>query len=282
MNPTATTATLRKGLCHGMVVNFGNLAFGRTRIISTCRLVGHSSKGESMKVDYLKGTGNHATYKGKDESMSVSIKGITKVGIESPVNQLRQAFTTIPDAFNRKVNDQTGRKVITNIPTQLLGNRIMSVTIAYLQGENGITVELQDYMPAREVESGVLNKGLSGNVYSDYRTGNLPDDRIGLREFWSVLTYFSGCMLTGMLPTPVKPSGQSTIMSEFISFWLVGNNLTVDSVAVVGKNDARMVYTNADFTNVYNAFQSNAERILNTWSDRQGKGGSKSGQINWV
>lgn len=235
-----------------------------------------------MKADYLSSTGNNATYKGKGLMMSVSIKGITKVQIENPVQQIRNAFTTIPDSFNRKVNEQTGRKVITNIPTQLLGNRIMSVTVEYLQGDNQIAVELQDYMPAREVESGVLNKGLAGNVYSDYRTGNLPDAKIGLREFWSVLSYFSGCMLTGMLPTPVKPSGQSTIMSQFINVWLADNQLSVDSVAVTGKNDSRMVYTGQDFTNVYNAFQSNATRILDTWADRQGKGGSKSGQINWV
>ncbi len=147
--------------------------------------------------------------------MTVSIKGITKVGIGEPINQLRQAFTRIPDSFNRKVNEQ-GRKVITNIPTQLLGNRVMSAAVTFVQGDDSITVDLIDFMPARDVESGKLSKALAGNVYSDYRTGNLPDDRIGLREFWGVLSYFVGCMLTGMLPTPVKPSGQSTIMSEFI------------------------------------------------------------------
>lgn len=214
--------------------------------------------------------------------MTVTIKGITKVLIENPIQQIRQAFTTIPDAFNRKVNDQTGRKVITNIPTQLLGNRIMSTEVQYSQGENLITVNLANWMPARDLTSGQLAKGLAGQFYADYRTGNLPDDRIGLREFWSVLSYFSGCMLTGMLPTPVKPSGQSTIMSEFISYWLTGNKLQIDSLSITGKNESRMVYTAADFTNVYNAFQSNATRILDTWSDRQGKGGSKSGQIEWV
>ena len=214
--------------------------------------------------------------------MTVSIKGITKVQIDSPVSQLRQAFTRIPDSFNRKVNDQTNRKVITNIPTQLLGNRVMSCEVTFTQNEDSITVDLVDFMPAREVQSGKLSKALAGNVYSDYRTGNLPDDRIGLREFWSVLSYFTGCMLTGMLPTPVKPSGQSTIMSQFIKTWLDENGLTVDSVAITGKNDSRMVYTAADFDNVYKAFQSNATRILETWNDRQGKGGSKSGQIDWV
>lgn len=220
--------------------------------------------------------------KERERLMTVSIKGITKVGIENPVSQLRQAFTTIPDSFNRKVNEQTNRKVITNIPTQLLGNRVMSCEVTFVQGENKITVDLLDFMPAREVSSGKLSKALAGNVYSDYRTGNLPDDKIGLREFWSVLSYFTGCMLTGMLPTPVKPSGQSTIMSQFIKTWLDENGLTVDSVAITGKNDSRMVYTGEDFTNVYNAFQSNATRILDTWNDRQGKGGSKSGQIKWV
>jgi hypothetical protein len=214
--------------------------------------------------------------------MTVSIKGITKVGIENPISQLRQAFTLIPDSFNRKVNDQTGRKVITNIPTQLLGNRVMSCEVKFTQGNESIVVDLQDFMPAREVQSGKLSKALAGNVYSDYRTGNLPDDRIGLREFWSVLSYFVGCMLTGMLPTPVKPSGQSTIMSQFISTWLQANEIEVESVAITGKNDSRMVYTADDFDNVYKAFQSNATRILETWNDRQGKGGSKAGQIEWV
>ena len=214
--------------------------------------------------------------------MTVQIKGITKVQIDEPINQLRQAFTSIPDKFNRKVNAQTERKLITNIPTQLLGNRVMSCEVKFTQGENSITVDLQDFMPAREVQSGKLSKALSGNVYSDYRTGNLPDDKIGLREFWSVLSYFTGCMLTGMLPTPVKPSGQSTIMSEFIKTWIDQNGLEVESVTVTGKNDSRMVYSQQDFTNVYLAFQSNATRVLDTWSDRQGKGGSKAGQIEWV
>lgn len=226
--------------------------------------------------------GESAQIQMKGIAMPVQIKGITKVQIENPINQMRVAFTQIPDAFNRKVNDQTGRKVITNIPTQTLGNRVMSCEVAYLQGDERITVDLVDFMPARDVASGVLNKGLAGNVYSDYRTGNLPDERIGLREFWSVLSYFVGCMLTGMLPTPVKPSGQSTIMSEFIKTWIESNALQVESIAITGKNDSRMVYTGDDFQNVYNAFQSNATRILTTWSDRQGKGGSKSGQIDWV
>jgi len=274
--PTATTT--HQGVNYGLAFHLANLATGRTRTHSHCRMVVLSYKGVYMNDDYLV----QPSQSKRSQMMTVTIKGITKVAIENPINQIRQAFTVIPDSFNRKVNEQTNRKVITNIPTQLLGNRVMSCEVTFSQGENTITVDLLDFMPAREVESGVLNKGLAGNVYSDYRTGNLPDDRIGLREFWSVLSYFTGCMLTGMLPTPVKPSGQSTIMSHFIKSWLGDNGLQVDSVAITGKNDSRMVYTGDDFTNVYNAFQSNATRILETWADRQGKGGSKSGQINWV
>lgn len=214
--------------------------------------------------------------------MEVQIKGITKVQIENPTQQIRQAFTLIPDSFNRKVNQQTGRKVITNIPTQLLGNRVMSCEVTYRQGNESLTVNLLDAMPAREVQSGKLSKALSGNVYADYRTGNLPDEKIATREFWTVLTYFVGCMLTGMLPTPVKPSGQSTIMSQFIKAWTESNKLQIDSVVITGRNDSRMVYTADDFTNVYNAFLSNATRILESWDDREGKGGSKAGQVEWV
>lgn len=212
----------------------------------------------------------------------VQIKGITKVQIESPTDQIRKAFTTIPDSFNRKRNPQTERKVITNIPTQLLGNRVMSCEITYKQGNESLTVSLQDFMPARDVQTGKLQKALAGNVYSDYRTGNLPDDRIGLREFWSLLSYFSSCMLTGMLPTPVKPSGQSTIMSQFIQAWMKDNRLEIESVVITGKNDSRMVYSSEDFENVYKAFLSNATRILESWDDSKGKAGNKAGQIEWV
>jgi hypothetical protein len=213
---------------------------------------------------------------------TIELKGHSKVSIENPIHQIRQAFTTIPDSFNRKINQQTSRKVISNIPTQLLGNRLMTCEVIYNQGGNLVTVSLDQFMPARNPESGQTVKALAGNVYSDYRTGNLPDDRIATREFYAMLTYFAGCMLTGMLPTPVKPSGQSTIMSQFISQWLGDNKLQIESVAIVGGNDNRMVYSSEDFDNVFKAFQSNAKRILESWDDREGRGGSKAGQVDWV
>lgn len=212
----------------------------------------------------------------------VQITGITKVKVESPLDQIRKAFTAIPDSFNRKVSPVTDRKVITNIPTQILANRVMSSKVTYRKGNESITVELNDFYPARDLESGVLIKGLAGQFYADYRTGNLPDDRIALREFWSLLSYFASCMLTGQLPTPVKPSGQSTIMSQFIKVWMNENGLEVESVEIVGRNDSRMVYSGDDFENVYKAFDSNATRIFDTWHDRVGKGGNKAGQIEWV
>ena len=213
---------------------------------------------------------------------NVSIKGITRIEIPNPSDQIRNSFIEIPDAYNRKVNPTTGRKLITNIPTQTLGNRVLACEVQYSDTQgNELIVSLQDFMPARDPVTGNLSKGLSGDIYADYRSG-LSDDKIALREFWFVLSYFVGCMLTGQLPTPVKPSGQSTIMSSFIHRWLDHNGLEIESVTVTGKNDSRMVYTSDDFNNVFAAFQSNARRVLNDWDDRQGRTGGKSGRVEWV
>ena len=63
---TPTAVTLKEGVNHGLVVKLGCLANCSTWFNAGSWLAGVPGKGVYMKVDYLKGKGNHATYKGKD------------------------------------------------------------------------------------------------------------------------------------------------------------------------------------------------------------------------
>jgi hypothetical protein len=212
---------------------------------------------------------------------NVEIKGITKVNLQNPTREMANIFTRIPDQFNRKRNPTNGRKLITNIPTQLLGNRAITGVIVWESGDSEIQVELTDFAPARNLETQTYDKGESGKFYKDYRYGGIDNDRIATREFLATLSYFAVCVLTGMLPTPTKRSGQSTIMSQFIQEMSDVANLEIKEVRIVGGNGAEMIYTSDQFNQTLSLFNANANDILNNWDDSK-RASANDGGIDWV
>jgi len=216
---------------------------------------------------------------------TAELRGHTKVSLEDPSSMIREAFSSIPAEFNRKVNPATGGKLITNVPTQLLANRTINTEVTFARGDNEVIVKLGGFMPSRDLKTNEANsqtRPLAKSFFAAYARGDFPNEKVASSEAWYLMAYFAACMLTGMLPTPVKPSGQSTIMSEFLTRWLDSQGLKIESVAVIGANDSRMVYTADDFKNVHAAFKSNVTRILEGWNDRQGRGIANADKLEWV
>lgn len=218
---------------------------------------------------------------GKETIMQYQIKGITKVEIENPMQAIATAFSTIPDQFNAKRNPANGRKLITNIPTQLLGNRLVSGSIVWKRNNETCEVELSEYAPARNPQSGEYAKSQSGDFYKAYRYQNLPDQKQALHEFWTLVSYFVLCTLTGMLPTPVKRSGQSTIMSQFINHWIDTQDIEIQAVKIVGGNGVEMTYTPDQVDQTLSLFNANAQDILANWNDSKRSSNAGDG-INWA
>ena len=212
---------------------------------------------------------------------SMEIKGITKLEIENPADVISSLFTRIPDRYNSKRNPANGRKLITNIPTQLLGNRTVNAVCVWESGDSEIEVSLDSFMPARNMETDSDAKEMSGQFYKAYRFGKFPDDRTAAREFLAVLSYMTVCLLTGQLPTPSKRSGQSTIMSTFVEEMLADAKLKPVSIKVVGGNGVEMTYTPNQFEQTISLYHANADDILTNWNDSK-RSANAGSDINWA
>ena len=204
---------------------------------------------------------------------------MAKIKIENPLQVLSTAFVQIVDGFRLKRHPQNARPLITNVPTQLVGNMTRSFVAVWTKGKNKITVDLSEFQPARNLETGEKRKDLAGQVFSDYRFARLPAN-IAEREFWNVLSYFSACICKGQLPTPNKRSGSSTIMSHFVDSWIQSQGLTLDSIRIIEANGAELTYNSDQFNRILSIFVENGDNILATWEDSQ-RGGKKS-EIDWV
>lgn len=204
---------------------------------------------------------------------------MAKIKIENPMQVISQAFVRVVDAFRLKRHPQNGRPLITNIPTQLVGNMTRSFIAIWTKGDAKTKVELSEFQPARNLESGEKRKDLSGQTFSDFRYGRLPN-KVAEREFWYTLSYFAACICKGQLPTPNKRSGSSTIMSHFVQNWMEFNGLTLESIKIIGFDGAELTYNSTQFGRILSIFYDNGIDILESWEDSQK--GSKKSEIEWV
>lgn len=211
--------------------------------------------------------------------MSAEVKVRKAFADHDYVNLLRTAFTSIPESFNRKVNPANDRKLITNIPNQLVGNRPVSAIVTITDGKGEAVIKLEGYQPARDLKTGAPVKSLSGDIFRAYRNGTIPA-KLVRREFLQAVAYFAACIATGVLPTPVKPSGQSTIMAHFLRSWRE-SGFTISNLTLVGSNGVSITYAEDQFERIESIFYDNGESILSEWKDSKGRAG-KAGGIEWA
>ena len=201
------------------------------------------------------------------------------IKIESPMQAIEQAFVQIVDAFRVKRNPLNGKELITNIPTQLVGNMTRSFVAVWTRDDRVKKVSLSEFQPARNLETGEKRKDLAGKFFNALRYGTIPKG-IAEREFWYTLSYFAASICKGKIPTPDKRSGSSTIMSHFVRHWMESQGLTLESLKIVESSGAELTYTGVQFDRMLGIFHDNGIDILENW-DNSVKG-QKGEAIDWV
>ena len=183
-----------------------------------------------------------------------------------------------------KRNPVTGRPLITNIWTQILGNRVLTINAEWKQDgvKEPIQIELVNFAPARNVETGEYVKDNTSTMKREYELG-IPDDAMAIAEFGRVLSYFTACFATGQLPTPSKPSGQSTIMAKCVQTWRESAGLNPVWIEVVSKSGVVKRMNRQIIDAIQTVFVQNYDDIVETWDtgdSRQDK--SNSARVEWL
>lgn len=183
-----------------------------------------------------------------------------------------------------KRNPITGRPLITNIWTQILGNRVLTINAEWKQAgvKETTHVELVNFAPARNVQTGEYVKDETSNIKREYELG-IPDDGMAIAEFSKVLSYFTACFATGQLPTPSKPSGQSTIMAKCVQTWRESAGLTPIWIEVVSKSGVVKRMDTKIIDAIQTVFVANYDSIVEEWDtgdSRQDK--STSARVEWL
>ena len=207
------------------------------------------------------------------------------VKIENPIQAITTAFVQIVDAFRVKRNPLNGKELISNIPTQLVGNMTRSFVAVWTKEDGQKRVELSEFQPARNLETGEKRKDLAGKYFSSMRYGTVGQGAknrkaIVEREFWYTLSYFAASICKGKIPTPDKRSGSSTIMSHFVKHWMDSQGLSLESLKIVESSGAELTYTGVQFDRMLGIFHDNGIDILENW-DNSVKG-QKGEAIDWV
>lgn len=198
-------------------------------------------------------------------------------------NNLLQVMFQVVKAIRIKRNPITGRPLITNVWTQLLGNRILTVNGLWKQDgiKEPVLIELVNFAPARNPATGEYVKDLVPDIKNHYEIG-LPDDAIALQEFAYLLTYFTACFSTGQLPTPSKPSGQSTIMGKLVNTWRESTGLTPVWIEVIGKTGVVKRMTPDIVNAIESVFVANYNSIVADWDTGDARADKGVSRIEWI
>ncbi len=198
-------------------------------------------------------------------------------------NSLIQAMFSVVKAIRIKRNPVTGRPLITNIWTQILGNRVLTLTAEWKQAgvKEPIRIELVNFAPSRNPKTGEYVKDLTPDIKNHYEVG-LPDDGLALAEFGYLLSYFTACFATGQLPTPSKPSGQSTIMAKIVQNWRESSGLTPNWIEIVGKTGVVKRMDTTIIEAIQTVFVQNFDEIVETWDTGQSRQGKSDNRVEWL
>jgi hypothetical protein len=198
-------------------------------------------------------------------------------------NTLIQMIFGIVKAIRIKRNPVTGRPLITNIWTQILGNRVLSLRAEWKQDgiKEPIQIELVNFAPARNPQSGEYVKDLTPDIKREYEIG-LPDSELALQEFGYLLSYFTACFATGQLPTPSKPSGQSTIMAKIVQNWRQEAGLNPNWIEIVGKTGVVKRMNRTIIDAIQTVFVDNFDTIVETWDTGDSRQDKSNSRIEWL
>jgi hypothetical protein len=198
-------------------------------------------------------------------------------------NQMLQILFQIVKAIRIKRNPISGRPLITNIWTQILANRVMTINAEWKQDgvKNPVGVELFNFAPARDIESGVVSKDLTPSIKAEYELG-LPNNDVASQEFSRLLTYFTACFSTGMLPTPSKMSGQSTIMAKTVQAWRESAGLTPVWIEIISKTGVVKRLDSGIVEVIQGVFVANYDSIIADWQTGESRSGKQVQRVDWI
>ncbi len=198
-------------------------------------------------------------------------------------NNLIQVMFQVVKTIRIKRNPITGRPLITNIWTQILGNRVLTLNAEWKQAgvKEPVIIELVNFAPSRNPKTGEYVKDLTPDIKNHYEIG-LPDSELAIKEFGYLLSYFTACFATGQLPTPSKPSGQSTIMGKIVQTWRESTGLTPNWIEIVGKTGVvkRMDTTIIDA--IQTVFVHNYNSIVADWDTGDSRQDKSNSRIEWI
>lgn len=198
-------------------------------------------------------------------------------------NQMLALLFQTVKAIRIKRNPVSGRPLITNIWTQILANRVLTINAEWKQDgvKNPIGVELFNFAPARDLETGVVSKDLTPTIKAEYELG-LPNNDVASQEFGRLLTYFTACFSTGMLPTPSKQSGQSTIMAKTVQAWRESVGLNPVWIEVVSKTGVVKRMDSQIVDAIQNIFVVNYDSIIADWNTGESRSGKQVQRVDWI
>ena len=190
------------------------------------------------------------------------------------------AFLPVVSAIARKRNPANGKGLITNFATRLFANREVSAVATWRAGKTVKEVRIDNWIPGRTPE-GTRDRSLGRVVWNKYAAGDVRDVE---SEVWNLITYLAGSIATGILPSPVRPSGESTTKAAILRAMLADSGVTLESIVLLGKTpeDGTIRLTAEDFSIRARVFESAYDSIIRDWKDaeRKSRGGDKV--VDWI
>jgi len=178
------------------------------------------------------------------------------------------------------LNPESQQPAITNWPTQLLGNRILSGSLTYRIGQKLSTHAIAGFMPARNVKTGKPEKGAVRTFRMTYESG-MPSGAAG-REFLNLLTYCLLSCITGELPSPNRASGESTIKGSIALSFVNLAGMSIESATVSNdETGASITLSGEAIGGILKAFDENRQRVERTWTPRLVHKVEAAGAIDW-
>jgi hypothetical protein len=181
--------------------------------------------------------------------------------------------------FVAHVSPSDNAPVITNWPTQLLGNRPVSGEVSYVIGGKTVKHAVKAFTPARNLKTGESTKAEVKKFRKAYSAG-IPASA-EKREGLNFLTYLILSAITGKLPTPKLASGESTLKAALALHMLEGGSITIKAVNVHGESDAEAIpYTGVNVMGTLGLFKENHGRIVG-WPRRENTRGGGDDMVDW-
>ncbi len=179
-----------------------------------------------------------------------------------------------------RVNPATGESVISNWPTQLLGNRPLTGSVVFLIAGKRKNHAISNFMPARD-KAGKPSKANVGDFRRNYESG-LPE-KVASKEFLNLLSYFILSAMTGRLPTPnVKGfSAESTLKATIASEWLQSQDIGIESATVENEDSGLHVTHGTEaVSGILKAFSENYDRVSD-WAIRESSRANSGESLDW-